>query len=138
MSRASTGTPAAELTGARVELSVDAGGAATILRLPEREQIGEIRYRLDGESLVFEQMEVTAALRGLGLGSEAARLLEGWSRGQGTLRCEVLVPKNLGLALYFWLRLGYRPAHATDQEWRTGRDGDIISMIRETSGSQEE
>ncbi len=125
------------LSGQRVELRLDEH-AATILRLPEREQIGEIRYRVDEGRLVFEQMEVTPALRGLGLGSEAVRLLEDWSGRRGTLRCEALVPKSLGLALYFWLRLGYRPAHAADPEWRTGRNGDIISMVREASGPQQE
>jgi GNAT superfamily N-acetyltransferase len=115
MPPARTGTPpAAVIAGSRVEVSVDAGGVATILRLPEREQIGEIGYRLSGERLVFEGMEVTPALRGLGLGSEAVRLLEGWSRRRGTLRCEALVPKSLGLALYFWLRLGYRPSNVDE------------------------
>jgi len=35
-----------------------------------------------------------------------------------------------GLALYFWLRLGYRPAGAGESSWRPGLDKDIMSMVR--------
>lgn len=52
--------------------------------------------------------------RRLGIGSRAALAVEERLRGSAT-RCYVLVPAKLGLAFYFWLRLGYRPL--TQREW---------------------
>ena len=35
-----------------------------------------------------------------------------------------------GLALYFWLRMGYRPARVEEVFWRDPREGGIIAMVR--------
>ncbi len=48
----------------------------------------------------------------LALGSKWKRLR------RSSRRVYVLVPSKLGLALYFWLRLGYRPL--TQREWPAG------------------
>jgi hypothetical protein len=40
------------------------------------------------------------------------------------------VPRDVGLALYFWLRLGYRPEGISDRESGSGRR-DTMGMVRE-------
>ena len=52
--------------------------------------------------------------RRLGVGSRAALALEERLAGSAE-RCYVSVPSRLGLAFYFWLRLGYQPL--TQREW---------------------
>ena len=74
---------------------------------------------------------MAARRRGWGYGSEAVRLIEGealkrrWARN---FRADVCYRNGLGL--YFWLRLGYRPAQEGKAFWRGDADGDIISMVR--------
>ena len=53
-------------------------------------------------------LAVAPGRRRLGIGSRAALALERRLRAS-TARLYVVVPARLGLALYFWLRLGYRP-----------------------------
>jgi GNAT superfamily N-acetyltransferase len=69
--------------------------------------------------------------RGFGYGSEAVRALEAWSEKahKVTSFLAEIDPRN-GLALYFWLRVGYRPAHAGEVFWRAPNEGGIIAMIR--------
>ncbi len=38
-----------------------------------------------------------------------------------------------GLGLYFWLRLGYRPARPDEVFWRAPDEDGIIAMVREAS-----
>ena len=52
--------------------------------------------------------------RRLGIAGRAALALEERLR-ESASRCDVLVPARLGLALYFWLRLGYRPLTQREQ-----------------------
>jgi hypothetical protein len=44
-------------------------------------------------------------------------------------------PRN-GLALYFWLRLGYRPVRADEVFWRAPDEDDIIAMVRDQPKEQ--
>jgi len=52
--------------------------------------------------------------RGFGLGSEAVRALEERLTAAGVRCFRALVPESLGLAFYFWLRLGYKPDDCRD------------------------
>ena len=71
--------------------------------------------RLDGDiagvAAIFENQRCVAAialregLRGYGYGGEAVRLLQ-----EEFGVTQALVSPKVGLALYFWLRLGYAPA----------------------------
>ena len=59
------------------------------------------------------------AYRGWGYGSEAVRLLEEWAvRERIAERFRADVDVRNGLGLYFWLRLGYRPADGGQDTWR--------------------
>jgi len=50
------------------------------------------------------------------LATEGVALLE-TNLGQKATRIRAAVPADVGLALYFWLRLGYRPAAADGRLW---------------------
>ena len=60
----------------------------------------------DAAQIVF--LAVTPDRRRLGVGQRTVLALER-RLTRSAARCFVLVPARLGLALYFWLRLGYRP-----------------------------
>jgi len=66
--------------------------------------------------LIVSQEERELAARGIAFLEAALRL--------GVEHVRVAVPADVGLALYFWLRLGYRPIAAGDRLW----------MIRELEG----
>ena len=70
-------------------------------------------------------------LSGQGYDTEAVRLLEEEALGRG-MASRFWAPVRLddGLGLYFWLRLGYRPAAAGENPWPGERPRDIIAMIR--------
>ena len=97
--------------------------------------IGLLQYRPgfpDTAWLAIDFLALAAGRRGWGYGSEAVRLLEGWavdSRRAKHFLAEV--DTRNGLALYFWLRLGYRPARAVEVFWRAPDEDGIIAMVRE-------
>lgn len=59
-------------------------------------------------------LAVSPEKRRLGIGGRTALALERRLRGKAE-RVYTLVPSSIGLALYFWLRLGYQPL--TQGEW---------------------
>ena len=70
--------------------------------------------------------------RGRGLGSEAVLALEEEARRRGLAhRFAAGVTADAGRALYFWLRLGYRPLLQADLPWPSPRNG-VVWMVRET------
>jgi hypothetical protein len=72
---------------------------------------------------------VEPRLRGLGLDSEAVRLMEDDAlKRRMARRFRVGVHQNDGQAFYFWLRLGYRPARPGDGSWPGERPHDMIVM----------
>jgi RimJ/RimL family protein N-acetyltransferase len=92
------------------------------------EPIGLVEYRLEGKWLTAAFIALAKAYRGWGYGSEAVRLLEEWAVREGLAeRFRAEVDLRNGLGLYFWLRLGYRPA-----EWHREGGRDSMAMIRES------
>jgi GNAT superfamily N-acetyltransferase len=74
-------------------------------------------------------LAVDPARRRLGIGGRAAMALEE-RLVKKACRLYVAVPSELGLALYFWLRLGYRPL--TQAEWPAPPDrAPSTWMVRE-------
>jgi RimJ/RimL family protein N-acetyltransferase len=70
--------------------------------------------------------------RGRGLGSESVLALEEDARRRGLAhRFAAGVGADAGRALYFWLRLGYRPLLQADLPWPSPGKG-IVWMVRET------
>ena len=91
-------TALAELTGKPGVLTNDARTAflAYELRSPEA----------NAARVTF--LAVAPDERRLGIGGQAALAVERRLRGKAK-RLYVVVPSSIGLALYFWLRLGYKP-----------------------------
>jgi RimJ/RimL family protein N-acetyltransferase len=70
--------------------------------------------------------------RGRGLGTEAVLALEDEARRRGLAhRFAAGVSADAGRALYFWLRLGYRPLLQADLPWPSPRKS-VVWMVRET------
>jgi RimJ/RimL family protein N-acetyltransferase len=103
-----------------------------IEREDESEPIGIVEYETTEGWLTVAFIALAKAYRGWGYGSEAVRLLEAWAlreRLAGWFWAEVAVGN--GLALYFWLRLGYRPEGPEDAGgWRGERERDRMRMVR--------
>ena len=132
---ASRGLPAADAPGIQnlyfemeaAQADPDAGLLA-IVREADGTVIGLLDYQ--GNSLASDWLSVgfialTEGERGWGYGSEAVRLLEAEAKG-GRLRANV--DARNGLGLYFWLRLGYRPARP--DEVPGGPQSGMITMVR--------
>lgn len=97
---------------------------AVISRADEKAPVGVVDYRTTGGELIVDFIALAIGHRGWGLGSEAVLLLEETAR---VGRCRAGVHAANGLGLYFWLRLGYRPAGV----WPEDGGGDMIAMVRE-------
>ena len=106
------------------------GGLLVIARADDPTPIGLLEQRTGWPVrswVTVEFIALAAGQRGWGYGSEAVRQLE--ERHKGARFLAQIDPRN-GLALYFWLRLGYRPARASEVFWRAPDEGGIIAMIR--------
>ena len=98
------------------------------------EEIGFVEYGVSEGWLEVRWVELTVEHRRGGLGVEAVRLLEADAeRRWGVRGVRVEVPVENGLALYFWLRLGYRPCDATAE-----RGGEAFVMERGLSAASAE
>lgn len=72
--------------------------------------VGAVFLRNKNYQLQWMWLAVDRPLRGEGYGASAVTTIEhqAFKKNKLTEAC-VLVPINNGIALYFWLRLGYRP-----------------------------
>lgn len=98
------------------------------------EALGVVAHRVDEPKkgwLTFGLVAMRDGLRGFGYGSEAVRLIEEHS---GVRRCRAEVAKSIGLAFYFWLRQGYRPARPEETFWPASDESGIIHVIRIPEG----
>lgn len=114
-----------------------ASGKGVVLAIERHEEpapIGLLEHGLDHPEdgwLSVGFIALAKAYRGWGYGSEAVRLLEGWARRGGLAsRFYAEVPVGNGLGLYFWLRLGYRPASADEVDWPRDKSRDMMPMVR--------
>lgn len=71
-------------------------------------------------------MAVAPDCRRLGIGGRTALALER-RLTRSMSKIYVRMPERLGLALYFWLRVGYRPL--TQRDWPVAPDGAIATWI---------
>ena len=101
----------ATLPSAQAVLISDKAGEALglILLLTDRPEPGAVSIPL---------VAVAPQRRFKGLGGEAVLAVEREVRSRwGTQRCYAPVPDGRGLAVYFWLRLGYRPLTTAQAPW---------------------
>ena len=65
--------------------------------------------------LIIRTLCIDSARRGYGAGTEAAQMLLEAARGKAdTVRA--WAPPDLGLAVYFWIRMGLQPLHGEGPE----------------------
>lgn len=108
----SEGLLAWPLEGSRVRVVAPGGDAeAHILRTSDGNDVGAVALRRDGDGVFIEALCIDEAFRGYGLGSETARLVIDAVIGAGFGHVRAWAPPNLGLAVYFWFRMGLRPVH---------------------------
>lgn len=105
---------------ARADVLIGEGAESFLEYATNEPKRGAARVRL---------LAVPPDLRRLGTGHRSALALE--ARLPAPIkRVYVSIPPRLGLALYFWLRLGYRPL--TQREWPAApEDAPAVWMVRE-------
>ena len=113
-----------ELRGAMarddVVLYHDGAGEAFVVYNVDAPRRGDVRIEL---------LAVPPGKRRLGIGGRAAVALEK-RIARTSKRIYVALPATIGLALYFWLRLGYRPL--TQREWPSAKsDLPVAWVMRE-------
>ncbi len=99
------------LTGARVRLEASPDGFISIIRLADGATVGSAELSHAGGVLTIEALCIGAAHRGYGCGSEAAALIIDAAAAAGYQALRASAPPDLGLAAYFWSRMGLRPLH---------------------------
>src|SRR3990170_506099 len=109
-------------------------GLLAIVRVSDGTVIGLLDYRANNQGrgwLSVGLIGVAPGQRGWGYGSEAVRLLEAEAKAE---RLRANVDARNGLGLYFWLRLGYRPARPDEASWAGGAQSGIMPMMRTPGG----
>ena len=117
------------------ETPVDADCSLLAITSREGESVyGVLAYRLGYPQegwLSVETVAVEPGMSGKGYDAEAVRLLEGEALERGLAgRFWAPVRHDEGLGLYFWLRLGYRPALPGESPWPGGAPRDMMAMMR--------
>ncbi len=109
--------------------TIEAGEALVIAHVDKPARLGLLVLgQPAGGWVEFRFLALAEGARGWGYGSEAVRQIEESGRAQ---RFAAAVYAGNGLGLYFWLRMGYRPAAPEEVPWRADGAGDIIAMVRE-------
>jgi hypothetical protein len=108
---------------------VEASHATLVIALAgDPAPIGLLAYVLPAEGwLEFRFLALAAGCRGWGYGAEAVQVVEASGLAE---RFAADVSAANGLGLYFWLRMGYRPAAPAELTWREADPDDMISLIR--------
>ena len=119
---------------------LDSGDAGYWIRAETAEGekiVGALSGRLGGELAVWTWLAVDARWRHYGFGGAAVPLFERTARELGAGHVLVPLPADNGVALYFWLRLGYVPERApalADGALPPGVGGDAVWMRRPLDG----
>jgi RimJ/RimL family protein N-acetyltransferase len=102
--------------------------ALVIARAGEDEPVGLVAYTRPARGwLEFRFVALAAGHRGWGYGSEAVRIVEEYGLAS---RFAADVSAANGLSLYFWLRMGYRPARPGEVPWRKDNAPGVMTMLR--------
>ena len=113
--------------GARIDAVVaDGRGVVGVL---VRRALDAPPRRGDARAVVIDALAVRRDLRNLGYGAEAVYALE---EAHPVSTSYAATPRTNGLALYFWLRVGYRPVRA-DEDAERAADPDRLWLVRGVS-----
>lgn len=82
-----------------------------VIRLSDDVSVGSAIIETDDEGPWIATLCIALEHRGYGAGSEAAWHITQHFAQQGTLRLRAWAPPDIGLAVYFWSRMGFRPLH---------------------------
>lgn len=99
-------------TGDRFRLEAAAEpGRITIMRIENGELVGCAVVEWDGDAAHIASLVVEEPHRRYGAGSEAAALLIDALVAGGAKRVTAWAPPDIGLAAYFWYRMGLHALH---------------------------
>lgn len=105
------------LQGERVRLEASAaGGATSIVRLSDGAAVGTLSLETNAARLTIQSLCIDSPARSYGCGSEAAWLLVRAAEASGYELLRAWAPPTLGLAVYFWFRMGFHPLHGEGPE----------------------
>ena len=99
-----------------------------------RRIVGALSGRSVGRCAVWTWLAAAAEWRHYGFGGAAVPLFEQAVRVGGAARAAAPLPRDNGVALYFWLRLGYAPLREpllSPGEVPPGVSADAVWMVRE-------
>ena len=97
--------------GSRVRLEFESAADGAVVRLGDGARVGRFVLVERGLEVFVEELSIEPEHRGYGCGSEAARLLRRYAAAGSWARLTAWAPPDLGLAVYFWSRMGLRPLH---------------------------
>ncbi len=85
----------------------------TVVRLADEATVGSfsVEQMAEPAALFVETLLIEPEHRGYGCGSDAARLLRSYAERGPWQLVRAWAPPHLGLAVYFWSRMGLRPLH---------------------------
>lgn len=123
--------PGLTLPSLREEWQISYPGGETLLGAPGGDApIGVLRVRPSGDGrLLIDALAVRADARNLGYGQEMVLAAE--ERATAWARSVVAgVPRANGLAVYFWLRTGYRPLYPVAAPLPPTMNPALLWMVR--------
>jgi hypothetical protein len=95
------------LVGERFRVELDTPGRARVVRVEPLERVGRLDYELASGVVTIRSLCIEKERRSYGAGSEAAWLFVRAAERAG-LALRAWAPPDLGLAVYFWARMGFR------------------------------
>lgn len=121
------------VSGERFRLEQGDGAELRVVRLADGEPIGKMTVELEADRQLFVRaLCIDSPHRGYGAGSEAVRLFNQLCEGAGAELIRTWAPPDRGLAVYFWIRMGYRPLGGEGPEgglWFERRAGQPQSSV---------
>jgi ribosomal protein S18 acetylase RimI-like enzyme len=103
-------------------------GHIKIVRIDNGVNVGRARIEADGDAVHIASLVVDEAYRRYGAGSEAAALLVDALVGGGAQQVTAWAPPDIGLAAYFWYRMGLHALHGP------GPNGGILYELNQMDG----
>ena len=106
------------ITGERFRLEL-ARGYVSVLRLVDEASVRRVELEPPPDGQLVKALCIDDEHRSYGAGSEAALLLNRLCEASGVPAVRAWAAPNLGLSVYFWIRMGFQPLHGE------GPDGGI-------------
>ena len=102
------------VTGERFRLEREGDDIA--VRRSNGERVGSMAVEETADGLCIRALCIEQAHRSYGAGSEAALLFNRACDAAGVPLVRTWAPPDRGLAVYFWIRMGFAPVHGEGPE----------------------